>query len=150
MRRTTSGNRGDYKRQGALNIDVRALVEAHLRDLAGAGRLREVARSRDALAECYRAQGNDASVNCLAAAPDFSLMATPGGGALLRLRRSGDFVTWNRSELLEEASGAAREVESRVMELADGPQRFRTLDDDEREELRARAVAEVIREQRGR
>ena len=72
MIRTTSGRRAEYRRQAALTVDVRALVEGHLRELADAGRLREVARSRDALAAFYRARGNDAASYCLAdAAPQW-------------------------------------------------------------------------------
>lgn len=77
MIRTTSGRRAEYRGQAALTVDVRALVEGHLRELADAGRLREVARSRDALAAFYRARGNDAASYCLASAPDFSLAAAP-------------------------------------------------------------------------
>ena len=101
MRQTPPRYRAPY-RQAALTVDVRTLVERHLRDLAHAGRSREMARSRDALAAFYRAQGNDAASYCLASAPDFLLVATPGGGALLSLRRSGDLVSW-RARMLEEA-----------------------------------------------
>ena len=118
MRRTFSGRDMEFRRQTALGVDVRAFVEAHLRDLAVAGRLNELARSRDALANRYRSQGNDAAVYCLASAPDFSLAVTPGGGVLLTLRRSGDLVSWTRSELLVEAPDAAKEGESRATQLA--------------------------------
>jgi hypothetical protein len=138
-----------FRRQTALSVDVRAFVEAHLRDLAVAGRLNELARSRYALANRYRAEGNDAAVYCLASAPDFSLAVTPGGGVLLTLRRSGDLVSWTRSELLAEAPDAAKEVESRATQLAGGPERFRTLSDDQREVLTTQAAEELIRQQRG-
>ena len=71
MRRTFSGRVTQFRRQTALSVDVRAFVEAHLRDLAVAGRLNELARSRDALVAHYRTQGNNAAVYCLASAPDF-------------------------------------------------------------------------------
>ena len=45
---------------------------------------------------------------------------------------------------------AADEVESRAIQLAGGPDRFRTLSDDEREALTAQAAEEVIRQQRDR
>ena len=77
MRHNFSGRPAEYRRRAALSVDVRAFVEGHLRDLARAGRLREVARSRDALAAYYRAQGNDAASYCLASAPDFSLGRHP-------------------------------------------------------------------------
>ena len=125
------------------------LVERHLRDLTRAGRLRELARSRDALAEYYRARGNDAASYYLAGSPDFSLTTTLGGGVRLTLLDGGDRVSWTRSELLEEgASGAASEVESRAIQMAGGPHRFRALSQEEREELTSQAVQEVIREQR--
>ena len=122
MRRTFSGRDTELRRQAALTVDVKAFVEAHLRDLAVAGRLNELARSRDALANRYRAQGNDAAVYCLASAPDFSLA---------------------------EAPDAAKEVESRATQLAGGPERFRTLSDDQREVLTTQAAEELIRQQRG-
>ena len=149
MRRTFSGRDMELRRQAALTVDVRAFVEAHLRDLAVAGRLNELVRSRDALVNRYRAEGNDAAVYCLASAPDFSLAVTPGGGVLLTLRRSGHLASWTQSELLQQPD-VAQEVESRTTQLAGGPHRFRTLSDDEREALTAQAAEEVIREQRGR
>ena len=147
MRRTPPRYRAPY-RQAALTVDVRTLVERHLRDLAHAGRLREMARSRDALAAFYRAQGNDAACYCLASAPDFLLAATPGGGALLSLRRSGNLISWTLSELLEEAPGAANEIESRAIQLAGGPTRFRALSEEEQEALTTQAVEDVISRQR--
>ena len=147
MRRTFSGRPTEYRRRAALTVDVRTFIEGYLRDMARTGRMSKLARSRDALVAHYRAQGKDAVVYCLASAPDFSLAATPGGGALLTLRRSGDLVSWTRSELLEEPPGAADEIESRAIQLAGGPDRFRTLSDDEREVLTAQAVQEVIRRQ---
>ena len=110
MRRTAPRYRTHKRRHATLSVDVRTLVERHLRDLAHAGRLREMARSRDALAAFYRARGNDAATFCLASAPDFSLAATPDGGAWLSLRRSGGIISWTRSELLAEAPGAANEI----------------------------------------
>ena len=149
MKRTAPGYRAHKRRQATLSVDVRTLVERHLRDLAHAGRLREMARSRDALAAFYRARGNDAAAYCLASAPDFSLAATPDGGASLSLRRSGDIISWTRSELLAEAPGPAFEIESRAIQLAGGPARFRALSEEEQDALTARAVDEVIRRQRG-
>ena len=149
MRRTFSGRRAEHRRQAALSVGVRALVERHLRDLARAGRLREAAWSRDALAEYYRARGNDAASYYLAGSPDFSLTATLGGGVRLTLLDSGDLVSWTRSELLQEGTpGAANEIESRAIQMAGGPDRFRTLSQEEQEALTAQAVQEVIREQR--
>ena len=101
MRRTTFGPSKGKRRRAALSVDVRAMIEAHLRDLAQAGRLSELARSRRALARHYREQGNDAAVYCLAGAPDFSLAVTPAGGVLLTLRRTGDLVSWSREVLLK-------------------------------------------------
>ena len=147
MRQTPPRYRTPY-RQAALTVDVRTLVERHLRDLAHAGRLREMARSRDALAAFYRAQGNDAASYCLASAPDFLLAAAPGGGALLSLRRSGNLISWTLSELLEEAPGAANEIESRAIQLAGGPTRFRALSEEEQEALTTQAVEDVISRQR--
>ena len=83
-----------------LSPDARALVEEYVRELARVGRLRELARSRDALAGYYRARGDDAASYCLAVAPDFSLTETAGGDVLMRLRRSGHLVSWTRLELL--------------------------------------------------
>ena len=147
-RRNASGYRAAYRRQAALKVDARTLVEQHPRDLAHAGRLSEMARSKDELAAYYRARGNDAASYCLASAPSFSLAATPGGGALLSLRRSGDLLSWTRSELLEEAPGAASEIESRAIQLAGGPSRFQALSEEEQEAFTARAVEEVNRRQR--
>ena len=109
MRRTTSGRPIKLTWQDVLSVDVRAFIESHLRALAQEGRLSELARSRDALARLYRTQGNNAAVYCLAVAPDFSLVATPGSGFLLRLRRSGHLMSWTQSELLKEAPDAATE-----------------------------------------
>ena len=145
MRRTTFGRPTEFRRRAALSVDMRAMIEGYLRDLTRAGRLRELVRSRDALVGYYRAQGNDTAVYCLAVAPDFSLAATPGGGVLLALRRSGHLVSWTQSELLEAAPDAAGEVESHAIQLAGGPDRFRALSDDEREALTAQAVEELIR-----
>ena len=150
MRRTFSGRDTELRRQAALSVDVKAFVEAHLRDLAVAGRLNELARSRDALVAHYRTQGNDAAVHCLASAPDFSLAVTPGGSVLLTLRRSGHLASWTQAELLQKTPDAAQEVESRATQLAGGPDRFGMLSDDEREALTAQAADEVIRRQRGR
>ena len=132
-----------------LGVDVRALVEGYLRELACSGRMRELVRSRAALARHYRAEGNEAAVYCLASAPDFSLTATPGGGALLSLRSSGHSVSWTRQQLLAAAPAAAAQVESLAVALAGGPGRFEALSEGEREALTARAVDELIRRQRG-
>ena len=148
MKRSTFGRPADFRRRAAVSVDVRAMVEGYLREQARAGRLNQLVRSRDALTAHYRAQGNDTAVYCLASAPDFSLVPTPGGGARLVLRRSGDVVSWTHSELLKETMDPATEVESRAIQLAGGPQRYRALSDEERDALTAQAADEVIRRQR--
>lgn len=149
MTGTPSGRRPAFGRRPALTPDARALIEEHVRELARGGRLSELAPSRDALAGHYRAQGDDAAYYCLATAPDFSLVATPGGGALLILRRSGHLVSWTQSELLA-AAEAPSEAESRASQLAGGPDRFQAMRDDQRQALRARAEAEVTARRRRR
>ena len=106
MRRITSWQPSASRRRPALGVDVRAFVELHLRDLTRAGRIGELAQSRNALASHYRAEGNTEAVYCLAVAPDFSLEVGPDGSALLKLRRTGDLVSWTRAELLAEAPDA--------------------------------------------
>ena len=69
MNPASSGRPSAFRRRAALTVGVS--IEAHLRDLARAGRLREPARSRAALVGHYRAQGNDAAVYCLASTPTF-------------------------------------------------------------------------------
>ena len=146
----TSDGRAQSRRREALPSDVRVFVEAHLRDLAKAGRLGELARSRNALRKYYRAQGNDAAAYVLANAPDFSLALTPGGGVTLTLPDGSDYAMWMPSELLQEERDEVNEVESRAMELAGGPDQFRALSDDDQEALTARAVEEVFKRLRGR
>ena len=70
-------------------------------------------------------------------------------GVVLVVSRSGHLVSWTESELLAEAPDAAKEVESRATQLAGGPERFRTLSDDQREVLTTQAAEELIRQQRG-
>ena len=77
MRRTFSDRPTESRRRAALSVDVRAMVEGYLRDLAQTGRLREMVRSRDALVGYYRAQGNDTAVYCLAVAPTFRWRRCP-------------------------------------------------------------------------
>ena len=150
MKMNTSDSRAEFRRQEALPSDVRVFVEAHLRDLAKAGRLNELARSREALRKYYNAQGNDAAAYVLANAPGFSLALTPGGDVTLTLPDRAACVIWTLSELLQEERDEVNEVESRAMELAGGPDQFRALSDDEQEALTARAVDEAFRRLRGR
>lgn len=150
MKMNTSDGRPQSRRREALPSDVKVFVEAHLRDLAKAGRLNELARSRDTLRKYYNAQGNDAAAYVLANAPGFSLALTPGGGVTLTLPDQADYVTWTPSDLLQEERDEVNEIESRAMELAGGTDRFRALSDEEQEALTARAVEEVFRRLRGR
>lgn len=150
MKMNTSDGRAQSRRREALPSDVRVFVEAHLRDLAKAGRLNELARSRDALRKYYNAQGNNAAAYVLANAPGFSLALTPGGGVTLTLPDQADCATWTPSELLQEERDEVSEVESRAVELAGGPDQFRALSDEEQEALTARAVVEVFKRLRGR
>ena len=146
----TSDRRAESSRQGVLPSDVRVFVEAHLRDLARAGRLGQVARSRDGLMKYYRAQKNDAAVYVLANAPAFSLALTPGGDVMLTLPGRADPVTWTPSDLLQEEQDGANEVENRAIELAGGLDQFRALSDEEQEALTAEAVEEVFKRLRDR
>lgn len=150
MKMNTSDGQAQSRRREALPSDVRVFVEAHLRDLAKAGRLNELARSRNALRKYYNAQGNDAAAYVLAHAPDFSLALTPGGGVTLTLPDRADYVTWTPSELVQEERDEVNEVESCAMELAGGPDQFWALSDDEQEALTARAVDEVFKRLHGR
>ena len=150
MKMNTSDGWAESRRREALPSDVKIFIEAHLRDLAQAGRLGEVARSRDALRKYYRAQGNDAAAYVLANAPDFSLALTPSGSVTLTLPDGTDYVMWTQSELLQEERDEVNEVEGRAVELAGGPDQFRALSDEEQEALTARAVEEVFKRLRGR
>lgn len=150
MKMDTSESRAESRRRGALSSDVRVFVETHLRDLAKAGRLSELARSRDVLRKYYRAQGNDAAAYVLAHAPDFSMVLTSGGGVMLTLSGGDQYVMWTRSELLQEERDEVNEVENRAMELAGGPDQFRALSDKEQEVLTAQALAEAFKRLRGR
>ena len=96
MKMNTLDNWAESSRQEALPSDVRVFVEAYLRNLAKAGRLNELARSRDALRKYYHAQGNDAAAYVLANAPDFSLALTPGGGVTLTLPVTGQPTSCGR------------------------------------------------------
>lgn len=145
-----SESRAESRRRECLPSDVRVFVEAHLRELARANRLGELARSRDALKSHYRAQNNDAAVYILANGTDFSLALTPGGDVALTLPGEADYVTWTRSDLLQEEQDAVNEVESLAMELAGGPDPFRALSDEEQEALTAQAVEEAFKRLRGR
>ena len=150
MNMNTSDSRADTGRRGALPSDVGVFIEAHLRELARAGRLDELARSRDALMKYYRAQKNDAAVHILAGAPEFSLALTPGGGVTLTLDGGADHATWTQSDLLQEEQDETNEVESRAIELAGGPDQFRALSDVQQEALTAQAVEEVFKRLRSR
>ena len=149
MRMNTPGRRPESGRQEALAADVRVFVEAHLRDLARDGRLRELARSRDALVRHYRAQRNEAAAYILANAPDFSLALTLDGVRLTLPDRTASII-WTQSELLEAEQNAVDEVEDRAIELGGGPDCFRALSDEEREVLRGQAAEEAIKRLRGR
>jgi hypothetical protein len=146
----TPDQRDETRQRKALPSDVRVFVEAHLRDLARADRLRELARSRDALMKYYHARQNIAAVYVLANAPNFSLAVTPGGDVALTLPDRADHVMWTQSELLQEEKNEVNEVENRAVELAGGPDKFQALGDEERETLTAQAVAEMFRRIRGR
>ena len=150
MKMDTSDGRAPSRRREALPSDIKVFVEAHLRDLAKAGRLGELARSREALRKYYNAQRNEAAAYVLANAPDFWLALTPGGGVTLTLPDGADCVMWTQSDLLQEERDDVNEVESRAMELAGGPDQFRALSDEEQEALTARAVEEVFKRLRGR
>ena len=131
-----------------LSPDARALVEEYVRELARAGRLRDLPRSRGDLAAHYRAQGDDAASYCLAVAPDFSLTETAAGDVLMRLRRSGHLVSWTRSELLDQASRPS-EGENCAKQLPPGPDRCQGMSDGERRALAAPAEEEAVRRQQG-
>ena len=110
----TLGYRSESGQRAALASDVRVFIEGHLRNLARAGRLHELARSRDALAKCYRAQRNAAAVYVLANAPDFSLALAPDGGVTLTQPGEADPVVWTQSELVETEQDAVDEVRGRL------------------------------------
>ena len=150
MKTNASDDRAQSRRQETLPSDVRVFVEAHLRDLAKAGRLTELARSRDALRKYYNVQGNDAAAYLIAHAPDFLLALTPGGGVTLTLPDGTDYVTWTQTELLQEQRDEVNEVENCAMQLAGGPDQFRALSAGEQEALTARAVEEVFKRLHGR
>ena len=121
-------------RRAVLGVDAGAMVEGYLRKQARAGRMNQLAPSRDALSAHCRAQGNGAAVYCLATAPDFSLLATPGGGARLVLRRRfvGAFGSPGRDNLPDNRG-------QEPYRPASGPACFRALRDDERGALGAQA-----------
>ena len=133
------------RRREALSADVRVFIESHLRELAQAGRLGQLARSRDALMRHYRAQRNDAAVYVLANAPDFSMALTTDGGVALTLPGRAEPIVWTQEELRQERRDEVVEVESRAVQLAGGLERFRALSDEEQEELTARAVEEAFK-----
>lgn len=135
----------ESRRREALSADVRVFIESHLRELAHAGRLGQLARSRDALMRYYRAQLNDAAVYVLANAPDFSMALTADGGVTLTLPGRGDPILWSQEELRQERRDEVIEVESRAVQMAGGLERFRALSDEEQEELTARAVEEAFK-----
>lgn len=150
MKMNISDGMPQARRRETLPSDVRVFVEVHLRDLAMAGRLNELARSRDALRKYYNAQGNDAAAYVLAHGPDFLLALAPGGDVTLTLPDGADYATWTQSELLQEQRDEVNEVESRAVQLAGGLDQFRALSDEEQEALTAQAVEEVFKRLRGR
>lgn len=150
MKMDTPDHRAEARQREALPSDVRVFIEAHLRELARAGRLGELARSRGALMKYYRAQKNDAAVYVLANAPDFSLALTPDGGVALTLPGWDDHATWTQVELQQEQQNEVNEVERRAIDLAGGLDRFRALSDEEQEALTGQAVEEVFKRLRDR
>ena len=141
----TPDHPAESRRREALSADVRVFIESHLRELAHAGRLGQLARSRDALIRYYRAQLNDAAVYVLANAPDFSMALTADGGVALTLPGRADPILWSQEELRQERRDEVIEVESRAVQMAGGLERFRALSDEEQEELTARAVEEAFK-----
>ena len=148
MKMDTPDHPAESGRREALSADVRVFIESHLRELAQAGRLGELARSRDALMKYYRAVRNDAAVYFLANAPDFSMALTTDGGVALTLPGRADPTIWTQEELRQERRDEVNEVESRAIQLAGGLERFRALSDEEQEELTARAVEEAFKRMR--
>ena len=141
----TPDHSAESRRREALSADVRVFIESHLRELAQAGRLGELARSRDALMKYYRAQRNDAAVYVLANATDFSMALTSDGGVALTLPGRADPTVWTQEELRQERRDEVNELESRAIQMAGGLERFRGLSDEEQEELTARAVEEAFK-----
>ena len=145
MKMDTPDHPAESGRREALSADVRVFVEWHLRELAQAGRLGELASSRDALMKYYRVLRNDAAVYFLANAPDFSMTLTADGGVSLTLPGGAAPTVWTQEELRQERRDEVNELESRAVQMAGGLERFRALSDEEQEELTARAVEEAFK-----
>lgn len=131
-----------------LDSTVTILVERHLRRLVGTDTVRRLASSREALIRHYRNLGNDAAVHLLSRAAEFSLRMEPDGSFVLTF--AGGQVVWTRPQLTKTERSAASEVDELAIELVGGLDRFLALTDDEREVLRAEAVAQTMRRLRRR